>query len=341
MAKPPTTRAIGRPPSRKPARPAGSKPTAATRRRPAASAHWVARTREVGWVVLPLRAFLGLVFAYGAVSKIADRRFLDASSPRSMHASVVAAKATSPIGSLLGPVADHSVGFGVLMAAAELAVAIGVLAGLLTRVAAAGGMVLALSLWLTVSWNAQPWFTSADLVYLFAFTPLLVAGAGGVLSLDGWLDRVRAGHPGASEDRTRRALLAGGAVIGGAVLLSAASLFRRSKPNAAARAIDTAPSAVTLAPAAKVPVGGGLQVTDSTTDHPAWVLQLQKGRFTAFDAVCPHQGCTVDFVSAKDGFACPCHSSFFDAQGNRLSGPAPQGLTPIPVKLEGGDVRTT
>jgi thiosulfate dehydrogenase [quinone] large subunit len=296
-----------------------------------------------GVLLLPLRAFLALVYTYGGISKIADRRFLDAASPVSMHASVQAARGSSPIGGLLGPVAAHSTAFGVAMAAAELAVGLGVLLGLFTRVAAAGGMLLALSLWLTVSWDASPWFTSADLVYLFAFTPLLLVGAGGVLSLDGWLDRVRLIHPGASEDHTRRGLIAGGVGLLGVVLLGGSALFRRATPSAVRRAAQQRAEdpAVTLTTTSAVPVGGATKVTDPDTAEPAWVLQLQAGRFTAYSAICPHQGCTVQFVSPSDGFACPCHGSRFDAQGRVVNGPASRGLSPIPVAVEGDDVRTT
>jgi uncharacterized membrane protein YphA (DoxX/SURF4 family) len=189
---------------------------------------WRERTHQVGWVLLPLRAFLAFVFIYGGISKIADNRFLDGSSPLSMHASVAAVRNLSPIGGLLGPVEAHSFGFGVLMAAAEMAVGLGMLLGLFTRIAAIGGIGLALSLWLTVSWGAQPWFTSADLVYLFAFTPLLIAGAGGVLSADAWLAQRRAAQPGAAEDRTRRIVLAGGVAVAGAAILDGSALFRRS-----------------------------------------------------------------------------------------------------------------
>ncbi|MDP9094373.1 MAG: Rieske (2Fe-2S) protein, partial [Actinomycetota bacterium] len=89
-----------------------------------------------------------------------------------------------------------------------------------------------------------------------------------------------------------------------------------------------------------VSVGGGRQVIDPVTQTPAWVLQLQPGQITAFDATCPHQGCTVNFVSAGVGFACPCHGSRFDAQGKLLAGPASRNLTPIAVMVSNGTVRT-
>lgn len=320
---------------------------------------WRERTHQAGWALLPLRAFVALVFSYGGISKIADRRFLDASSPLSMHASVAAVRNLSPIGGLLGPVEAHSFGFGVLMASAELAVGLGMLLGLFTRVAALGGMLLALSLWLTVSWGAQPWYTSADLVYLFAFTPLLIAGAGGVLSADAWLAQQRAASPGVTEDRTRRAVLASAVAVAGAALLNGSTLFRRtdhqqsaanaspeptspsSTLSAAGPASTAAAGGPVLTVASEVPVGGAHKVTDSSLADTVWVLQLQSGRFTALDATCPHQGCPVSFVSASDGFVCPCHQSRFDATGKVLNGPASRDLRSIPVVVDGRDIRST
>jgi len=122
-------------------------------------------------VLLPLRGFLSVVFLYAGISKIADRHFLDASSPISIHSQIVAVRDISPVSGLLGPVVDHSFAFGVFTSLAEIAIGLGVLLGLFTRIAALGGMILSLSLWLTISWGAEPWFTSADVVYLFAWTP--------------------------------------------------------------------------------------------------------------------------------------------------------------------------
>nr|MDQ6938497.1 HTTM domain-containing protein [Actinomycetota bacterium] len=163
--------------------------------------------RDPMWVLLPLRLFLGVTFLYAGLSKIADRSFLDAAAPTGMHATTLAVKNSSPIGGLLQPVIDHSFAFGLLMALAEVAVGIGVLFGLFARIAALGGLALSLSLFLTVSWNADPWYTGADLVYALALTPLLLAGRT-PLSVDEWMASLEA-RPGAdlspAAGRTRRA----------------------------------------------------------------------------------------------------------------------------------------
>jgi len=308
--------------------------------------------------VLVLRAFLAVVFLSAGVTKVADRNFLDPNSPSSMRASVLAVRDTSPLGGLLDPIANHTLFFGLAMAIGELAVGIGLALGLFTRIAAIGGMLLSLSLWLTVSWNAAPWFTSADLVYLFALTPLAIGGAGALPSLDAWLARVREQHP--QDDRMRRALLAGGAVLLGGVILGGAALFRSKPRNEVVEptapfaepsesttpapastlpATPAAPAGPTVAKVADVPVGGAEAVRFD--GKPCWVLQLQPGQFTAYSAICPHQGCSVQFISAQEGFACPCHQSEFDAQGHVIRGPAPSNLIPIPVTSDGTSVRQT
>jgi thiosulfate dehydrogenase [quinone] large subunit len=295
------------------------------------------RRLPTGWALVVLRVFLAVVYLYAGISKLADTRFLDSSAPTSLHATLTAVRDASPIGSLLGPVADHSFAFGMVMAFAEIAVGLGVGFGLFTRVAAAGGMFLALTLWLTVSWGANPWYTSADLVYLFALTPLLLGGAGAAWSLDAWLAQTRARRPGAGEDRFRRSVLAAGALLMGGLLAAGATLFRRS--SSGPTATSTSGAGAVLTQTTDVPVGGGKQVTDPRTGDPTWVLQLSAGTFTALDAVCPHQGCPVTFVSPTEGFRCPCHGSAFAADGARTRGPATSGLRAVPVRVDGTQIR--
>jgi thiosulfate dehydrogenase [quinone] large subunit len=296
-----------------------------------------------GWTLLPLRAFLAFTFLYAGLSKIGDRSFFDDSDPSSMHSTVVAVKGNSPIGGLLQPVADHSLLFGLPMALGEVAVGIGMLLGLFSRLVAIGGMVLALSLFLTVSWGADPWYTGADIVYVFAFTPILLAGAT-PFSVDEWLARAREQHPGVSADRTRRAVLIGGAAVAGLVTVGAASLFRGHK--SADAAADPTPSATGSGPtsagaiisAASVPVGGAAAGKDPKSGEEIWVLQLDADNYTAYNATCPHQQCAVKFISKSKGFTCPCHNSMFDSSGKVTQGPATRGLTKVNVTESEGQI---
>jgi nitrite reductase/ring-hydroxylating ferredoxin subunit len=70
----------------------------------------------------------------------------------------------------------------------------------------------------------------------------------------------------------------------------------------------------------------------------AYLVRDELG-FYALDAVCSHLGCLVRAVgdgqtSPLLGFECPCHNSRYDAQGERLSGPAPRGLRYLVVELD-------
>ncbi len=141
----------------------------------------------MGWVILPLRAFLGVTFTFAGLQKLADANYLDDRAPSGVHQQMLAASRTSPIGGVLGTLAHHATLVGLLIAFAELAIGIGALVGLWTRVAALGGALISIGFLLSVSWHSHPYYLGSDIVFLFAWTPLLVVGAGGVLSLDAWI----------------------------------------------------------------------------------------------------------------------------------------------------------
>ena len=76
-----------------------------------------------------------------------------------------------------------------------------------------------------------------------------------------------------------------------------------------------------------MPVGGAATFTFRSGD-PGVVLQPAKGAFVAYDAVCPHAGCTVGFSRAADLIVCPCHGSEFKvSNGDVIAGPVAHGLT--------------
>jgi thiosulfate dehydrogenase [quinone] large subunit len=371
---------------------------------------------------LPLRAFLGFTFCFAGLQKLANPNFFNANSPSSIQAQLIASIRTSPVHQLLGHLLSHAVLIGIVIALAELAVGLGTILGLWTRVAAAGGMVLAFTLFLTVSFHSSPYYTGADIVFLFAWVPLLLAGSGGVLSVDaviasrvakehslgpqtvvpvkfGLIQQVcgsyesgkctaQGGRPcnvfrcpflaadpsGRSgtilqrgpDEIDRRTVVLGGvaavaAAVGGGVVAGATAGLGRaaggakapgaqtvtlsptrsgssppstttSVPGAATGPTTTAPAGTAIGMASQVPVGGAGQFTDPKTGDPGLVLQPSKGQFVAYDAVCPHAGCTVGYSPAAHLIVCPCHGSEFDPNtGAVVSPPAPHGLTPIRV----------
>ena len=69
-----------------------------------------------------------------------------------------------------------------------------------------------------------------------------------------------------------------------------------------------------------------------------WVVR-HGSEVTAFSAVCPHLGCSVNVApEAGAGFACPCHTSAFEKDGKRKSGPSPRDLDALATRIEEGFV---
>jgi cytochrome b6-f complex iron-sulfur subunit len=65
-------------------------------------------------------------------------------------------------------------------------------------------------------------------------------------------------------------------------------------------------------------------------DIPAVLIHTQSG-FSALSLVCTHLGCTVEDDS--NSFACPCHGSRFDAEGNVTHGPAAKHLPALRIEI--------
>jgi thiosulfate dehydrogenase [quinone] large subunit len=155
-------------------------------------------TSMAGWALLPLRLFLGGTFTFAGLQKLANPGFFDKSNPTSIQSQLASAARVSPIHALVAHLASHAVLLGVVIALAEVAVGVATVVGLWSRVAAVGGMALSFCLFLTVSFHSSPYYTGSDIVFVFAWVPLLVAGAGGVLSLDAILRDVARARSGAA-----------------------------------------------------------------------------------------------------------------------------------------------
>lgn len=395
---------------------------------------------SAGWVLLPLRMFLGATFCFAGVQKLANPGFLDAANPSSIQSQLAGAARRSPVHALITPLLHVAVALGLFIAVAELAVGLGTLLGVWTRAAAAGGLALSLMLFLTISFHSRPYYTGSDIVFVFAWTPLLLTGSGGVLSIDTLVPalvrrrlgaepvtvvpipfsvvrrvcasydegscRARHGAPCAPvscpylrqqppperrldvHEIDRRTFAAKSAVATGVAIAGlaggglAAGIGRlaggTSPPAGALRDPGSAvvgtstttapgvteppstagpgpsptspptttpttvpaparPPGTAIGAASRVPVGGAASFRDPQTGDPSLVLQPQAGTFLAFDAVCPHAGCIVQYDTTGPLFVCPCHGSEFNARTGAVEvGPAASGLGRLRV-AEGPD----
>jgi thiosulfate dehydrogenase (quinone) large subunit len=141
------------------------------------------RDTAVRYALVPLRVFLGVTFIYAGLDKLTDSAFMKDSGSGSVGDLMRTVRDSSAIPAMVDLAVKNPVGFGYAIAFGELAVGIGTLVGLFTRLAALGGALISLSLWMTVSWATEPYYYGNDLAYLMAWLPLVLAGAP-VWSLD-------------------------------------------------------------------------------------------------------------------------------------------------------------
>ncbi|MFF8842475.1 DoxX family membrane protein [Streptomyces sp. NPDC015127] len=144
------------------------------------------REQTTRYALLPLRLFLGVTFVYAGLDKLTDSRFMAASGTGSIGEVMNSVRDGSAAPWLVDLALKNPEAFGHAIAMGEIAVGLGTLAGLLARLAALGGALISLSLWLTVSWQTDPYYYGNDLAYLMAWLPLVLAGAS-VFSLDALL----------------------------------------------------------------------------------------------------------------------------------------------------------
>ncbi len=74
------------------------------------------------------------------------------------------------------------------------------------------------------------------------------------------------------------------------------------------------------------------------TNEGFFLVRAADGGFLAIYRRCPHLGCTVNWVSEKERFYCPCHASSFDVNGDFKDSPMPRALDLFSVQFEEGRV---
>jgi cytochrome b6-f complex iron-sulfur subunit len=80
---------------------------------------------------------------------------------------------------------------------------------------------------------------------------------------------------------------------------------------------------VNIAGSALANVGGAALV--QSTAGVFLVAQTSLNAFSALEAVCTHEGCTVNSADG-DVYVCPCHGSRYNRSGQVVTGPARASL---------------
>lgn len=327
-------------------------------------------TRRLFAALLPLRFFVGATFLYAGIDKLIDPRFLNASGPGSIADQLAGFTRVSPLAGLIQVFAlPFPVLVGMLIALAEIAIGLGALTGLLYRVSAAAGAGLSLLFFLTASWNVHPYYYGPDLPYAAGWLTLALAGHGGLAVLRVPFPALFAPNEDPDEaSPERRALVQAGILAVAAVAIAGVAgvggLFRGrdqvaeipaasptppaspgsspgpgASPAAASPAASAGPSAAPaagqIATLASLKPGSAVSFVDPNSGDPGALIRLSNGNVVAFDAVCTHQGCTVEYDQPSGLLFCPCHGAVFDPTHDAavLQGPAPVALTALPILI--------
>ncbi len=86
----------------------------------------------------------------------------------------------------------------------------------------------------------------------------------------------------------------------------------------------------------QLPSNSAGMVNDPHSGDPAIIVHTAGSQYYAYDAICTHAGCTVQYDPQQKLLVCPCHGGAFDpTQGAKVvAGPPPAPLSAIPMKID-------
>ncbi|MGH2409688.1 MAG: TQO small subunit DoxD, partial [Chloroflexota bacterium] len=321
--------------------------------------------------ILPARLFLGLTFLYAGLQKFTDPQFFSPTAPGFIgHQLSGYVHTGSPLSFLLTSLAiPQAKFFGALIALCEMLIGISTLTGLLARFSSLGGLMISLTFFLTASWSVHPYFLGADLPYAMGWLTLSLTGPG-PYSLDEYFfgrflrvsvrpkqiplrgkhpryAPIPAGHPENMVARASfvRGLGTAGALAVGATVVGGIAAMTTPKKQVANSDLSLTPTEAAggvsqgktlLGNVSSLPINSAGQYTDPRSGDPALLIHLPDGKFVAYDAVCTHNGCTVEYDPTLHQLDCPCHGAVFDPLngGAVIDGPAQLPLTALQVTID-------
>jgi len=268
------------------------------------------------WPLRVMRLWLGGTWIYAGWDKASDPGFLTDGSPTFIGSQLAAYAQNSPIDFLLNRMIEHATQVGIFVMLSEFAVGFATLLWIAPTWAALGGFLTSLTLWLSSTWNIQPYFLASNSVYtvfwLTYFLFLYGSRRKSNISVD------------------RRGFIRISSIAG---LTVAAVGLGRLFPKSAAATVSATPQ--NIIEDSSLSIGETFNFT-SKSGSPAVLFKSKTGVY-AYSAVCTHEGCTVQYNSASKNLQCGCHGAVFDPEsdGNALSGPTNKPLPKIKVAVEG------
>jgi cytochrome b6-f complex iron-sulfur subunit len=132
--------------------------------------------------------------------------------------------------------------------------------------------------------------------------------------------------PDVDDRHSRRAFVAVTAAAGACYAAALGyPIYRYLASPVETAASQSAVTEILLKDAQKLPENAALMFKFGST--PAMLIHHKTGEWVAFDAVCTHLGCTVEYQSDLNRIHCACHGGVYDSfTGQNVSGPPPRPL---------------
>lgn len=96
------------------------------------------------------------------------------------------------------------------------------------------------------------------------------------------------------------------------------------------------PATGVIAQMSKVQANSSISFTIPSTSDPGILVHLNNGQFVAYDALCTHAGCAVDYDPDSHLLLCPCHGAAFDPakNGAAVQSPASTPLASVAIRVD-------
>jgi thiosulfate dehydrogenase [quinone] large subunit len=268
-----------------------------------------------------MRLWLGITWIYAGWDKASDPGFLEAGSSTYIGTQLSGFSTHSPVSFVFDTLIEHATVVGGFVIISEFAIGLATLLWVAPRLAAFGGFLMSLGLWLADTFHVSPYFLASNTAYavLWLSYLLLLIGNGKrkvfTMSLE------------------RRSVLRVG--ITGALAVAFAGAGKFFAKAAPATSTSAAGKGTKIVKLTSLKVGAARNFVASN-GAPAILFRTKKGVF-AYSAICTHQGCTVSYSTSSKTLKCPCHGAEFDPNksGQVVNGPAETPLGKVKVAVKG------
>ena len=268
-----------------------------------------------------MRLWLGITWIYAGWDKASDPGFLEAGSSTYMGTQLSGFSTHSPLGFVFDSLIEYAGLVGGFVIFSEFAIGLATLLWVAPRLAAFGGFLMSVGLWLASTFHVSPYFLASNTAYavLWLTYLLLLVGNGKRKVFTMSLER-------------RSVLRVGITGVLAVAFAGAGKFFAKAAPTTTSSAAGKGTKIVKLA---SLKVGAARNFVASN-GAPAILFRTKTGVF-AYSAICTHQGCTVAYSATSKTMKCPCHQAEFDPNksGQVVNGPAVNPLGKVKVAVKG------